>query len=584
MKIYPSRHKIIQTNKVNTDVDIPLAYIDTHYTDYDIKLIPETGFESYYKTEVVPYKEYDTDEICLFDSQGNIVDKTPILQRNGNKYIYIPQDAISFVPQNFSYSVIGKKAMAYSTDRPFNLSVACVDSDSQNGFPFAKSLIQIFGDAPKRGLCPPNISVNDMDLSVQSLINSTIKAMDFVFVESTDGVKYKGSDVVIDIDSYLNENTNVWISTDVFTAPMLVTKEEANYTLLEPNVINAVPYKTKYSFQPTITEDPKMHRVFNNDTQPVAVLEHKDKGFVIVSHSSFMADMEKSKDLLYEIMMYVYMNSYLGTDNISSWITDSMPDYIVSNGALTTKDQFTSNMELWKMFGLRQNDIMFSKITIDTSNVKCTGIVNDFIIFEKDSTGDNKKYADPEKPVGAISVYTPRKDVIYFNRFVYEINDSMNKSIFVNKQENTINVIFQLFRNSLHNVNMKDIPTIKKQLVGINTAVMYICCKGYPNNVSIVLKDDYKSDDGTVIAKININRTAQYSKVFDMRQPGGGLPDGAEPNYDMLDIGNMLGRPYRKAGTVIITLPKRLEPYEDMLLKAIQKHTVGEEFPIIIFE
>ena len=46
MKIYPSKHKIksIPTSRIDTDLNIPLAYIDIDYTKNKISKIVDSNF------------------------------------------------------------------------------------------------------------------------------------------------------------------------------------------------------------------------------------------------------------------------------------------------------------------------------------------------------------------------------------------------------------------------------------------------------------------------------------------------------------------------------------------------------------
>lgn len=69
-----------------------------------------------------------------------------------------------------------------------------------------------------------------------------------------------------------------------------------------------------------------------------------------------------------------------------------------------------------------------------------------------------------------------------------------------------------------------------------------------------------------------------------MRQRGGGLPESEKDNYNCFDIGHIYGRPYRKGGSTIITLPKKLEPHKEMIMETVKQYCVAEEYPIIIFK
>ena len=69
-----------------------------------------------------------------------------------------------------------------------------------------------------------------------------------------------------------------------------------------------------------------------------------------------------------------------------------------------------------------------------------------------------------------------------------------------------------------------------------------------------------------------------------MRKRGGGLPESEKDNYNCFDIGHILGRPYRKGGSFIITLPIRLKEHKDMIEQTVKQYCAAEEYPIIIFE
>ena len=69
-----------------------------------------------------------------------------------------------------------------------------------------------------------------------------------------------------------------------------------------------------------------------------------------------------------------------------------------------------------------------------------------------------------------------------------------------------------------------------------------------------------------------------------MRQLGGGLVEDIEDNYNLMDIGHINGRPYRKTGTLVFTLPIRYKEYEDIILKAINKYISASDMPVILFE
>ena len=72
--------------------------------------------------------------------------------------------------------------------------------------------------------------------------------------------------------------------------------------------------------------------------------------------------------------------------------------------------------------------------------------------------------------------------------------------------------------------------------------------------------------------------------IYDIRQLGGGLPENEPDNYNLFDIGHINGRPYRQAGTLVITLPSKYKEYEERIMNVVKKYMVAEDYPVIFFE
>ena len=95
-----------------------------------------------------------------------------------------------------------------------------------------------------------------------------------------------------------------------------------------------------------------------------------------------------------------------------------------------------------------------------------------------------------------------------------------------------------------------------------------------------ILEDTETSDDikiADIIIKLNNNIVPT-----DVRVIGGG--SSKYDNYDYIDTGNINGRPYRVGTSMVITLPKRYEPYRNQLQQQINKHISSAEAAIIIFK
>ena len=68
MRIYPSKHKIksIPTSKIDTDLNIPLAYVSVDYTKYDISKIVEPSFSTTSKSILYPEQKFENKDFLLF--------------------------------------------------------------------------------------------------------------------------------------------------------------------------------------------------------------------------------------------------------------------------------------------------------------------------------------------------------------------------------------------------------------------------------------------------------------------------------------------------------------------------------------
>ena len=614
MKIYPSKHQILQVDAVNLNTDIPLGYIDTNSKEYSLTITSMLKSDGI--NPIVPYTIFDTYNMCFFKPMysNNIsnssdfykIDHQSIIQRvNEQQYQYIPLNSMIFEPETFNYEVIVKKNLKFEMTRTYNIKVNCIDALNTNFL--SKELIKIFGDAPSRGISPSNIWINNKDLSINSLANNYYNKLDFIFIDSKDGKTYDRYDIDTDMygsfmdinKEYLSNQTNVWMCVENF--PIELT--DNNISIQSPTLYNNIAINTKSFDNQRVTkttfvvddensEEVIMHTLFK-DKSCAIIKEYKNKGFVIYTPKNFFENLNQNVSLFYEILFYVYKNTYLKSDEINQWIADNIPDYIVTNNTLTTIDKFSTKKTLYELFNLPKGEVQFSKINIDKENIQMTGEFNSYLLFKKLYTGEFSKYADPIKTRDTmISIYTPQKRIIYFDEFIYTIQDNVLNKINYIRENNGYRIQLKDFKNSYYNININNekindiiIPlTVTKNYVTtpINNSNFYLCCK--ENLLNYCLTEDYTEDKGVIIAQINISKTNNETKVYDMRRRGGGLPIEEEDDYNLLDIGNIYGLAYRKAGTVVITLPTKLKVYDEIIKKLIKKHIVAEKLFVIIYE
>ena len=603
MKIYPNSSNIMVTNSVNVLTDIPLSYIDTQKLEYKINTVIKSDFKNKIKQEVLPYDKMNKNLICLFDKNGNQVnylELTKHLKREGNDYIFMPYGSVAFSPKIFEYNVTAKKNIIYNSKMQYNINVA-VSNDT-----LSNVLMPIFGDAPTKGLAPSNILINNGSMSYSDLVSSTTKNKDIIFniknsLDNNDEIK-KPFETKTNVFNFVMEIAAQDYTEQTFIdkekVEMYMSSEYRDFSIKKPAIYNQVDLNSNMFFNvPRDREGVKYHNIFNSDVTPILLEEHEGKGFVIYAVNSLTHNIAKLSKSVYEVMFYVYAKGYVKTMQYREWIADRMPDYIVVNNKLTKKERFVSQLELHKMFGLNKYEVTPYEIEIDEDVypfVKFTGLFDDYLIFEKDISEENKKYQDPANERNAISIFTSRQNIVYFDEFFYKIDDSLDENINVERLNNSIRVTIKPYRHSTSGIYIKtmtslDIPLYYKDSMNnniqITNADYYIVCKQNESASYIEYVDvtNYSNSDGLILATIQIRQDETKTLVYDMRQRGGGLPESEKDNYNCFDIGHIYGRPYRKGGSMVITLPKRFEKHKDIIEQTVKQYCAAEEYPIILF-
>lgn len=610
MKIYPSDHKIkVSTEShIDTDLNIPLAYINVDYTKYDITHQVSAGFTNSSKRTIAPGEAFDRPDIKVFNEFEEELDTEGLFSRQGDKYIYNPTESMSFDPLTFLYKATIKKNMFYNISSSYNMTIGCVDDP--DSLDLSNRLAEVFTNPSQRNIVPPNISINNNKMTQHSFTNQSLNDCDFVFIESPDGVNYTEEESPIDFDSFLNYNANVWLGCEDHPK-----YKYENFGHLVDFVINNPIVSANTVIQSDIyfdinaidvPETINIHNPFTTNLVPILIMEHIGKGFMIISHSEVLKNMGQNAAVMYEMLMYVYLRTYKSTPKVKEWITNVMPEFEIQNGYLRRKNNFISNFDLSRYFGLKASEMQVFEVGImddpdykkpqnnydlqnDLAGIKYIGISNNRVMFEKDKTSFTYS-GEPEKPFGWKSIYDGTK-VLYVPNLHYLVESSLSDRIFTTESDVDLKVKVLPFKSSINAINMQyptdfTIPfVIAKndyiERVREGTFVVYI----KNNKIDFCYEEDFKNiEQALELFTIKVKQTPEAVKINDMRQLGGGLPEDMPDNYNLLDIGHINGRPYRAAGTLVITMPKKYEPYKDKIMAAIHKYKNAEEYPVIFFE
>lgn len=637
MKLYPGQHGIYNTTNTNPQEEIPLCYIEEEYIKQTASISISENFNTDMKKELLPYQQLDTNNVALYN-KFNIPleqkEQDEILKKENNSYIYTPKASIVYEPYIFNYKVIAKKSMKYISSRRYNINVGC----SNEGL--AKYMIQFFSDSYNRNLCPSNIRFNNGSKLVSSLINKKIKDNDFIFFDQDDINKtilnecienqvvpiiicdklYVNPEKVADgegtelLETELipetvyekmfkkwnpsaslinnnNEDLTLTAAIDLNTETIVYSIMQ-EYNIENKSIINSNPINLQYCLLKLYESvGTKYHKLFVGETNkaPIVIKEITNKGFIIYCTADFINELSNIANIFYEIIAYVYFRAYISTDWISEWITDTMPNYITENGRLIQKNKFTSHIELYKLLKLKDGDVTPIEVKIlspdnyDYPIVYYSGMFSNYLIFKKINIPE---FADPIKEENQISIYTSKNNIIYYDYFVYQIEENLTNKITYEATNDLLKIRIAPFLSSKLNIRSYSMPIeIEYSLGKEMNQILYLF---WTNNTATISSN--LNNEGYLLATINIKREKQQSKIYDMRVRGGGLPESFEDNYDCLDIGSLLGRPYRQGGALITTvnIPIKYKDKEaqiyNIIYDTIRKYMIAEDYLILNLE
>lgn len=619
MKIYPSTHKIksVTDSHVDLDLNIPLAYIELDYSKYNIDKEVRDIANKDIKKEVIYNQEFDSADIKLFNKYNEAVNMDNLLTRVGNKYYYRPKEAISFRPQTFNYVATVKKQLDYKISKEYNLNIACVDDP--DSLDLSDRMAIGFSSPNERNLIPPNITINNNKKDAQSFTNMTNNECDFLFIESSEGLYYDDvmdERIKIDKDMFLNKNTSLWITADYNrNYPHISTESKELYLLKHPLLNAKVEIGSRYYFDmDTLPYNPsiKYHNVFAGNRAPILIIEHLGKGFEIISHSEVLNNMQEYLQLIYEILMYCHLQGYKSTSVLNQWISNEVPDYQIESGSLVKKKYFTSDINIFNYFGLKNSEMTLYSVNIShdpenynmpetydpkidlfdyTTAINFVGVSNGKLMFEKNMSSSSPYNTEPEKPLGWVSIYNG-ESILYLKELHYIVETDLTDKIFTSVNEDSLEVKILAFKSTSFGLDTQKpyealIPFVKTEvnkIERIREADYTFYINKENQNIGFVFKEDFEDKLGIALFDVKIYQTADALNVTDMRQLGGGLKEDCIDNYNLMDIGHINGRPYRPTGTIVITLPKKLENYNNIIEKAIKKYIGASEVPVIFYE
>ena len=614
MKIYPSKHKIksIPTSKIDTDLNIPLAYVDIDYTKNKVSKIVDANFSTNKKTILYPGQLFENKDFKLFNKlEEEITNKDNLFYYTDGQYAFYPNNTIKFTPKKFLWKATVKRNFTYNISNTYNINIGCKYNDDLN-----KRLINAFMDPSNRDLLVhSNIKINNDSTNYSTFSSIENEKADFMFIKSHN-CKHYDTDQTLEINTkeFLDAHTNVWFGCEdaVYlneSYKILLATTPTTFIETNPIVTKECTVDSSYYFDLSTVSTPvgvTVHNIFDTTLVPVLILEYENLGFIIITSYTILDDPLKYESLMYEVMMYVYTKSYESTDYINDWITYKLPDYEVNNGIYSIKSGFVSKKSITSLLNLtddynlisldiKDDNTVRTLSTEDTTNssggnIVCLGQNGGRPIFAINGTLTG--YTEPNKPEGWKSVYCDGS-VYYIEKLYYLIEEDITNKIIIAEKDNSLIVKLYSFKSSKLNINKQSDSTIQisyiktdgdlvQRIKEAEYVVYYV--KAY-DKIEFCYAEDYIEDDSKYkLFNILVEQTDSAIEIHDMRQLGGGLSEEEPDDFELLDIGHINGRPYRMAGALVLTMPTKYSSYDEYIQKVINKYKTAEDYIAVFYK
>ena len=231
----------------------------------------------------------------------------------------------------FSASAVIKKNMKFSDTEKYNLKVTVADSTQE--LPLANQLIKIFGDGYHRNLCPSNITINEGTLIPQYLLKYQPTESDFMFVRCND---VSHMPYGLSFQDILNSYSNIWCFVKTHTQYIYEANNDTEFTTQEGH-LNSFYRPTKRNKKPTHffkqlgllpTDDSLINLGYTLEQvyEDILIYSKPKSGFLIVAPDSFADNIVENSKIIYDVMMYVFLQAYYKTKSEYTWITNDPVD------------------------------------------------------------------------------------------------------------------------------------------------------------------------------------------------------------------------------------------------------------------
>ena len=560
MKIYLNKKQIADKTLLDEN-DISLSYLNniSVYQDTIIKYNEEL-LKLNKKRAINLYEKVDKNK--LFFKENNMpvkLNKDYLIDIDGKIDVLNSSKKASYRPTVFGYKYVLERTLPFESNKEYNIKI------DYTGMEHVQDLLKTI-------TIPNNVHLKN------TKENPDIKYFEDekVYLENMKNGGYQDNcNIYIVKSSYANKI--IYNKPKIFDVRNPVLFKQSEY-VIEPawDIFN---HDLEMSLFPRVTYD---YIKITIDHTPILIMRDRLNYKLIMLCGKEIFTEPRLIQFLVENIVFAYTIGYYKVPEksgsyLNSFISNNIIDYYYSLNNKMNSNHPNIN---FKKDVSKSNfiDLSYKLVDVFTTN---NDVVYDYVDYSNNVYFKKLVNDEPVKDNTDSLIYTTNQELKFIDKVNYSLYDIEQLPNISYKYDNDkLNIVVSPYYSSSLNIAKNEKTDIIINDINKNYVLYMRKTSVFNDQNFYILEENEKSTD-IKIADIIIKLSNNIIPT-DVRVIGGG--SSKYNNYDYIDTGNIHGRPYRVGTSMVITLPKRYEPYRDQLQKQIDKHISSAEAAIIIFK
>ena len=560
MKIYLNKKQIADKTLLDEN-DISLSYLNniSVYQDTIIKYNEEL-LKLNKKRAINLYEKVDKNK--LFFKENNMpakLNKDYLIDIDGKIDVLNSSKKASYRPTVFGYKYVLERTLPFESNKEYNIKI------DYTGMEHVQDLLKTI-------TIPNNVHLKN------TKENPDIKYFEDekVYLENMKNGGYQDNcNIYIVKSSYANKI--IYNKPKIFDVRKPVLFKQSEY-VIEPawDIFN---HDLEMSLFPRVTYD---YIKITIDHTPILIMRDRLNYKLIMLCGKEIFTEPRLIQFLVENIVFAYTIGYYKVPEksgsyLNSFISNNIIDYYYSLNNKMNSNHPNIN---FKKDVSKSNfiDLSYKLVDVFTTN---NDVVYDYVDYSNNVYFKKLVNNEPVKDNTDSLIYTTNQELKFIDKVNYSLYDIEQLPNISYKYDNDkLNIVVSPYYSSSLNIAKNEKTDITINDINKNYVLYMRKTSVFNDQNFYILEENEKSTDikiADIIIKLSNNIIST-----DVRVIGGG--SSKYNNYDYIDTGNIHGRPYRVGTSMVITLPKRYEPYRDQLQKQIDKHISSAEAAIIIFK